>query len=464
MSCTTANGGNKEKCLNRVFCGHGEHALRRKLVCVIAILLVFLLVPLAAFAAKVKSLSAAADQSFSRYTPAGLEKLIREALANNPALKTAENQFEAYSQKPAQERSWDNPRLGFGLLNLPVNSFSFDQEAMTQKQVTLAQKIPFPGKLPLKGEIADKDVKIAGEAVAEKRNDLISQVKTVYWDLLLINKTIAVTNENIDLLRDFVKTAESRYAVGKGIQQDVLKAQVELSRMIDLRILQERKRGTLAARMNALLYRPMDTRVAETGGQDLDALKPVPFLLKVPELEKMAAKNSPELAAARRRVEKSGLAVELAKKDYYPDFDVAASYGQRDGRPDFVSGSVFVTVPLWHKTKEDRKVAQERYSEMQARQQYNSMEDGIFFDLKNDVLEIKQYDDQIGLLRTGLIPQARAALQSAIAGYSVDKVDFVTLINNQITLYNYEIEYYQALTNYENTLAGLEAAVGKRLF
>jgi cobalt-zinc-cadmium efflux system outer membrane protein len=393
-----------------------------------------------------------------------LETLIDEALRNNPELKAAEQKFDAYSEKPPQEESLDNPRLAMGLLNLPVNSFSFDQEPMTQKQVAVLQKIPFPGKLPLKGEMAKKDAEVVREEVAEKRNNIIMQVKTVYRNLLLINKTIFVTRKNRDLLREFVKTAETKYSVGMGIQQDVLKARVDLSRMIDMLITQEQKKDSLTARLNSLLYRPPDAKAPDVEGQDMETLKPTPFVYSVKELEKLALENRPILVAARQRVEKSQLAVRLAKKNYFPDFDVAVSYGQRDNRPDFVSGSVVITLPLWHKTKEDRKVAEERANVGQSEEQYNSLKNDIFFRLKDATLEIKRYSDQVDLYRTGLIPQGRAALESAIAGYGVNKVDFVTLISNQITLYNYEIDYYRALTYYENTIAEVEATVGKRLF
>jgi cobalt-zinc-cadmium efflux system outer membrane protein len=394
----------------------------------------------------------------------GLETLITEAVANNPELKAAQERVDALGERPSQEASLDNPRMGLALMNLPVNTFSFDQEPMTQKQVTVMQRLPFPGKLPLKREIAGKDVDIAREQYLEKRNELIEQVKVTYRNLLLINKTIAVTEDNRDLLRQFVKTAETRYAVGIGIQQDVLKARVELSKMIDMLITQQEKKDSLIARLNSLLYRPPDTEVKEIEGLDMESLTPTQFAYGVAELEKIALENRPVLIGAKRMTEKSQLAVRLARKNYYPDFDVGVSYGQRENRPDFVSGFVTVSIPLWHRTKEDRRVAEESANVRQAEEQYNSMKNEIFFRLKDAVLKIRKYNDKIDLFKTGLIPQGRAALESAISGYSVNKVDFITLINNQITLYNYQIEYYRILTDYENTLAGIEAMVGERLF
>jgi cobalt-zinc-cadmium efflux system outer membrane protein len=394
----------------------------------------------------------------------GLETLIAEAVANNPELKAAQERADALGERPPQAASLDNPRLGLALMNLPVNSFSFAQEPMTQKGVTLTQRLPFPGKLPLKRDIAGKDVDIAREQYLETRNDLIMQVKVTYRNLLLINKTIAVTKDNRDLLREFVKTAETRYAVGIGIQQDVLKARVELSKMIDVLITQQEKKESLVARLNSLLYRSPETEVKEIEGLDMESLTPTPFAYSVQELDTIAVENRPALIGAKRMTEKSQLAVRLARKNYYPDFDVGVSYGQRVDRPDFVSGFVTVSIPLWHRTKEDRKVTEERANVRQAEEQYDSMKNEIFFRIKDAVLKIRKYTDQVDLFKTGLIPQGRAALESAISGYSVNKVDFITLIDNQITLYNYQIEYYRALTDYEDTLAGMEAMVGKRLF
>jgi cobalt-zinc-cadmium efflux system outer membrane protein len=397
-------------------------------------------------------------------SPTSLETLIEEALSNNPELKASADKLDAFVEKPSQEESLDNPRLGLGLLNLPVNSFSFAQEPMTQKQISLVQKLPFPGKLPLKGAIARKEAEIVREEFAEKRNTLIMQVKVAYRNLLLINKTIDITQKNRDLVREFVKTAETRYAVGMGIQQDVLKARVELSRMIDKLISLGQKKESMVARLNALLYRPAGADVKEIEGEDLDALRQTAFPYNVEELKRIAVENRPTLVGAKRRIEKSQLAVNLARKNYYPDFDVGVSYGQRESRPDFVSGFVTVTLPLWHKTKEDRKLAEEKANVRQAAEMYDAMQNEVFFQVKDSASEMRKYAEQIGLYKTGLLPQSRAALESAIAGYGVNKVDFITLVNNLITSYNYEIDYYQTLTNYENTLAEIEAIVGKRLF
>ncbi|MEJ2695741.1 MAG: TolC family protein [Candidatus Sulfobium sp.] len=393
-----------------------------------------------------------------------LERLIDEALANNPELKSLKDREEAFSQRPSQAESLDNPRIGFSLLAVPTNSFSFNQEPMTQKQISIFQKVPFPGKLPLKGDIARKETEIVTEDYVEKRNDLVRGVEDAFRNLLLINKTIDITKENRDLLREFVKTTETKYAVGEGIQQDVLKAQVELSKMIDKLIVLRQNKETAVARLNTLLYRPVKSPLEEMEGIEMDGLRHPDFAFTGDELQKIAEVNRPVLIGAKQRIERYRLALRLAEKNYYPDFDFGVSYGQRDERPDFVSGVVMVTVPLWYKTKEDKKVAEEKWNIRQAMEQYNAAKNGIFFMIKDALARIGKYRRQIELFQTGLLPQSRAALESAISGYQVNKVDFITLVNNQVTLYNYEIEYYQAVTDYENTISEIEASVGKRLY
>lgn len=171
-----------------------------------------------------------------------IQDLIEEAIKNNPELKVLEEKIHAFEQRPSQARSLDDPRLRLSIMNLPVDTFRFDQEAMTQKQISLMQRFPFPGKLSLKGEIAEKELEIVRDEYTEKKNNIIMQVKVSYQELLFIEKTIEITKENQSLLREFVKIAETKYAVGKGIQQDVLKAQVELSKITNQLIVLEQKK------------------------------------------------------------------------------------------------------------------------------------------------------------------------------------------------------------------------------
>jgi outer membrane protein TolC len=392
-----------------------------------------------------------------------LEKLIEEAVNNNPELKAFEEKIQVFKERPSQASSLDDPRLRLAFLNLPVDTFRFDQENMTQKQASIMQKFPFPGKLSLKGNMAEKELEIVREEYADKKNNIIMQVEVTYQNLLFINKAIEITEENKNLLREFVKIAETKYTVGKGIQQDVLKAQVELSKMIDRLIVLDQKKKTAEARLNTLLNRP--TQMPFT---DLGQIKQSHFSLPFEDLQRIAEDNHPVLYGLRHLIDRFRFAARLAEKEYYPDFDVGVSYGQRDDsstieRADFFSVFVTMNIPLWYKTKQSRKVSEEQANIRRIQEQYNSMRNNVFFQIKDLLAEIEKSREEIELFKTGLIPQSRASLESALAGYGVNKVDFLTLVNNEITLYNYELDYYRAITNFENKLAELEAAIGKRL-
>jgi len=393
-----------------------------------------------------------------------LERLIEEAVKNNPELKAYEEKVRAYKERPAQAESLDDPRLKFSIVNVPVDSFRLNQEPMTQKQISIMQKFPFPGKLSLKGAMAEQELEIVKKEYLEKRNEIIKQVKVVYNNLSFIKKAIEITENNRELLKEFIKIAETKYAVGKGLQQDVLKSQVELSRMIDRLISLRQKKQTMTARLNTLLNRP-----TQMPFEDVEEISQTGFNLTFEGLRQIAVGNRPVLLGLRHLINRYRFAYRFAKKDYYPDFDVGIGYGQRDDsstaeRTDFVSAFVTVNIPLWYKTRESRKVAEEEANIRKATEQYNSMKNNLFFQIKDILTEIEENKQEIELFRTGIIPQSTMSLQSAIAGYKVNKVDFITLVNNQITLYNYEIDYYRLITDYENKLAELEAAVGKRLF
>ena len=149
--------------------------------------------------------------------------------------------------------------------------------------------------------------------------------------------------------------------------------------------------------------------------------------------------------------------------------DFGVSYGQRDDsdtdhRPDFVSAAVTINIPLWHETKERRKVSEKRAQQRQAEEQFNSLRNSIDYRLKELLSKIDMHNQDIELIKTGFIPQSTLSLESAMSGYRVNKVDFLTLINNQINLYNYRIDYYRAIADRENSITELEEAVGRRLF
>jgi len=393
-----------------------------------------------------------------------LNKFIETARKQNPSLLEASNKINIYKQIPDQRSSWKDPMLTFGLENLPVDTFSFRQEAMTQKQIQLTQEIPFPGKTDLRKEAADKDVSIAKWNLKELELKIIRQVKESFFELCFVNSAIETTEQNKILLKQFVTIAESKYSVGKGIQQDVLKAQVELSKIMDELIELRQLQGNETAKLNILMNRlPQEPLEIPHG------LTQTGFKFDIEALQDLAEENRPFLQGIQSAINKFTITKELAEKDYYPNFQVGVRYGQREDspmedHPDFISGFIGVNIPIWFATKQRKKVAEENYRILTAKDSYNAARNDVFLKIKLILDKEIKGRKLISLIKTGIIPQARQSLESALAAYGVDKVDFLTLIANQVTLLKWEIKYHRQLTDYEQNLAALEHVVGQPLF
>ena len=391
-----------------------------------------------------------------------VDRLVDEALQNNPEISAVKIKWEVFKEKIPQSYALEDPMFGFGIVSLPTN-FSFKDEDMTMKEFSISQKFPFPGKRPLMKEMASKEAEAVSAEIQGKIHQIIKDVKTAFYDLSHNYRTTEVTRRNKRILEDFAKIAETRYAVGEGIQQDVFKAHVEVSKMVDdLLMLGQRKRA-LEAKLNALLNRPPEIPVGEP--EEVVFRK---FSLTIEELQKMALDMNPTLKGMKKMIEAKEKAYALAKREYYPDFNFKFAYGQRDNGPDMkrrdmLTGMVEMNIPIFYKSKQDRKVAETKAEILATEAQYRAMKNEVLFMITDMASMIQRGERQIELYKTGILPQASLQINSAMSAYRVNKADFMTLLDSQMTLYKYELEYHQALTEYEKNVASLGAAIGKQI-
>jgi outer membrane protein TolC len=390
-----------------------------------------------------------------------VDQLVEEALQNNPEILAAKQKWEAYKEKVPQASALPDPMLGFGIISLPTN-FSFRDEDMTMKEISVSQMFPFWGKRRLMGEMAGKEAEAVFNEIQEKTNRIIRDVKAAYYDLSHVYRTTEVTQRNKEILENFAKIAETKYSVGEVVQQDVLKAHVEVSKMVDELIMLGQRKRALEAKLKALLNRPPETSVGEP---EEVIFKKLP--IDIEEFQKNAVEVNPTLKAMKKMIEAKGKAYALAKREYYPDFNFKFAYGQRDNGPDMrrrdmLTGMMELNIPIYYKWKQDRKVAETKAEILGTEAQYRAMRNEIFFMIADMGSMTQRVERQIDLYQTGIISQASLQVNSAMSAYRVNKVDFLTLLDSQMTLYKYELEYHQALTEYEKSVANLEAAIGKR--
>jgi len=401
----------------------------------------------------------------NKASPILTELLILEAaLENNPEIREAEIVIKSVKEIPSQAGSLDDPWLQFELSNMPTDTFSFSQENMTQKKVMISQRLPFPGKLGLKVRAAEENVEIATENLAEIKLKITKEVKQAHYKYNYLLYAIEIVEENKQMIKLFLSIAETKYSVGKGIQQDVLKAQVELSKIIDELIILNQSKESEQARLNVLMNKlpqePMNvSRYLEQGEVEQS----------IEELQKLAVEQRPTLKKIKRLTERLKISKTLAEKEYYPNFNIGLKYGQRESnammeRADFLSVFVGVNIPLWHKTKQSRKVAEESFKIDAVNETYNKQKNAIFLRIKQLMDDEHRGTERLLLIRLGIIPQSRQSLDAALAGYRVGKVDFLTLVDNLVTLFSWQKNYYKELHLYNHSLAELEYIVGQNLY
>lgn len=391
-----------------------------------------------------------------------LSELIQEALENNPRLESASRKVLSAERAIPQAGALPDPRITLGLMNLPVNSFAFDQEPMTGKQIAVMQMFPFPGKLSLSTDMAEFEAAAVQQQKQEVRNQIIQTVRRAYYDLYAVDRALETVQKNKELMEQLIRIVEIKYATGSGLQQDVLRAQVELSKLDDDLIMWRQKRLVAAAHLNAVLNRPAASPIDVTS-PNLEAPETMNLEFSPQEIER----QRPLLIAWRERLNKAEAAVKLARKDLWPNITVGAGYSQRNDLKtgakmyDFFSMSVTLDIPLFYKRKQNQKIAEKQLDFQAVEAHYANILNDVLADVEVQKAELERSRKRIELYEGGILLQARQSLESAQAGYQVGKVDFLNVVDNWMRLLNYELQYSFALSNYYKALAGYEFAVGK---
>ncbi|OGR36152.1 MAG: hypothetical protein A2051_03245 [Desulfovibrionales bacterium GWA2_65_9] len=415
-------------------------------------------VPLAVFLVCWQSLSAWAEE------PARLDlEQLLTAVEKTAEAQAAQEKWGAAKHRVPQAEALEDPMLGLGVVNVPT-TLNFRAEDMTMKELSLSQRVPFFGKRGLRGEVAGKEAESVQAAATETVNRLRSRVKLVYHDLSHAYRAIEVTERNKAILESYAKIADVRYQVGQGIQFDLVKAQASVTRMIDDLIMLKQQKSALEAKLNGLLNQPTETPL----GRPVDAV-PQKLNQSLSQLQQAALESSPILAGMKAMTQSKEKGHALAKAEYLPDFNFRGAYGQRernlDGerRKDMVSGMIEISLPVYFLSKQGPRETEAKADLRMATAQYESMKNEVYYMVAEVVSMLDRQWKQIELYKTGLIPQANLQVSSAMSSYTVNKADFMALLDSRMELYRAELSLHQALTEYQKSLASLELLVGKRL-
>ncbi len=397
--------------------------------------------------------------------PPDLQALIDEALKANPEVKQKAQLKSAAQESIRPAGALDDPKLSVNILNLPVDTWSFAQEPMTQKEFALSQKIPFPGKRRLRSEVAEEQAKSDNLSYHDKINEIRALVIQNYWGLSLTYSGFEITQKNKQFWEQVVQVAETRYGVGLGRQADVLQAQVELGNYLNQLLQWRQRQESVRAELNALRSQPPQTPVSQP-----QPLQSRAFRLNLETLLSQA-KSRPQLEAIKTQITKQEKAVDLAHKAYYPDLTIGVAYGFRESldnpartkQADFFTSTFMFDLPIWYGSKIKPQIREQVERKGAAQEAYRAAWDRLAAAIKDRYAKLQRLNQQITLYEKGIIPQAQQAASASLADYSVGRLDFARLYQNQIAAFNAELTLQEYLKDFEENWAELEWLVGAEL-
>ena len=364
-----------------------------------------------------------------------------------------------------QNSNLPDPMLTLGLMNLPVNSFSFTQEPMTGKIVGLSQMFPFPGKLSAISEAASVDTSIVRQEINDAVNEIRKMISTKYFKLSYVRKALLYSQESKKLLEEIADVVGTKYTVSTASQQNLIKVQLEITNISEkIEDLKSKERSVLAE-LNSLLLRDHYTKIETNYFDDIIFLE-----VSVRELDSLSRIHRPFLKWIAYAEQKARLNQNAAQKDFYPNFTLGLQYSFREKiavnqtpLDDFFSVMVGISLPLNYGGKVSSKV--EEFVSMQQlySDQYSSALQNLNSNFGASVSQLESIEERIKLFEEGLLPLSQQNFSSALASYQVNEVDFINVIDAQAQLFKIETNLYRLKTDYLIQVAELEFLVGTSL-
>jgi outer membrane protein, heavy metal efflux system len=385
-----------------------------------------------------------------------LNSLIDDCLKNNPQIQAAKQRYKASQARVRLLRTLADPKFEYEYDKITADMDAvMNGKTSPMRTFSISQEFPFPTKLFLRKQSAQKEANFYEQEYKETERKVIKDLKESYFQLFLNGKKIAITKENLDLLSQFIEIANKKYAVNKGSQQDSLKAQVEFSKLSNQLVLLGQEKKISQSMLNSLLSRSQDTELGNAEEKSNVALE-----LDEQKILKLTKENRPELKSFKEMLRKAEIDYALAKQEYLPDFMIKYKREEKNGGLGSWSGMLGVTVPLWFWEKQDSFVKEARANVGVGKAEYQAEENMVLFEARSAYVRFEAGKNLVKIYETGVLPQAQAALETARRGYETGTVSFLDLLDSLRTLREFQIEYFEALANLEIALADLERSVG----
>jgi cobalt-zinc-cadmium efflux system outer membrane protein len=387
---------------------------------------------------------------------ASLEDLIREVEQRNPEILAAAQGYEAARQMPksagalpdtevsVQHLSVGSPRPFAGYTNSDFAYIGFGA----------SQQIPFPGKRALRSEAAEHEAEAVHADADAARREVVEKLKEAYFNLAAHQEIETILDRDDKLLREVAQVTESRYRVGQGSQQEVLKVQLQHTRILQEMTMHHRDVGQLQAELKRLLNRPQSS-------PDIVAqpLAERALARTAEDLIELARKQNPALQNREAMLQSARSGVGLAQKEFRPDFNVQYMYENNDRKfRDYYVATLSINLP--NRGRRRAELAQAEAKRGEAEQRLQAERQKQFAEIQSQYVLVQTASEQLKIYREGLIPQAQATFRAALAAYQSGRQDFETLNSSFVEALNLESDYQRELAGHESGLAHLEALTG----
>lgn len=393
--------------------------------------------------------------------PSSLAALVAELDLNNPEIKAARRDVDMRVARIAPAGAPPDPTLSVGYMGGLLRPPFFPSSAASGsfRQFGLSQEIPYPGKLSLKSRVA------ATEADAERwnyentRRRLIADLKMTYLEYEYVSRSLVILQRNKERLEQVRQIAEAQFSVGQGLQQDVLKAQLEISMILERQAVFEQQRGALQAQINGLLLRSPDTPLESTLSFEV-----IPLTTGIEDLRARVRQNYPALKRDERAIDRGQQALTLAKKELLPDFAVNVTSQKFVGDMPWMYGADFmVKLPIFWQRKQRPMIAEAAAALESGRQMRDATLSMALAQVTEEFLAGTTSKRLADLYSDSVLPQARLSLESSLASYQVGRVDFLSVLTNFVMVLSYEINYEEQNARYLQALSRLEPLTGLTL-
>ncbi len=392
---------------------------------------------------------------------ASLNSLIQEALKNNPRLKAAQYRAEAAKARVALFRNIPDPMLEYEYDKItPAASTAGGDKVRPMRSLSVSQEIPFPTKIFMRQKSAQKEANAFDQEYKGTERGVIKDVKEAYAGLYLNRRKVDFIRDSLSLMRQFVDVTNTKYAANKAGQQDVLRAQVEYSKLSNTVILYEKEVSIAESLLISLLGRDDAASIDIAEAQPLEDLN-----IKEEDVIAMAKKGRPELKSVREMLEKAQAESSLSKQGFLPDITLKYKRDEVDGKFSRLdqgqwSGSVGINVPLWFWGKQLSQVREARADLEAAKADYKSAENTAVFEARSAFAKYDAARRLVEIYETGVLPQATSAVMTARRAYESGSLSFLELLDSLRMLRDLQMEYFGSVAELQVSFADLERSVG----